>query len=253
MSCALLTFAASTASGAAQIIDAGGQRQWLSCTGTGSPTIVIVSGLGADHRMWRRVLPQMAERTRVCVTDRPGLGSSPDRRGSMRTDAGEHADELAAALAGAGERGPFIVVAHSYGGLVARAFAAAHPEDTAGLLLLDAVWPGIHRDLAPGYASPWHEGGTTIDMAASSRAASDAAALMALPLVVISAGDPDAVRSGTGRLWNRRQAQVAELSERGVLWFARRSGHKIQLDQPGIVLRAVDRLLAQTRAQTSAP
>lgn len=251
----LHTFHAGTVSASPSVIDAGGQRQWISCTGEagppGSPTIVIVSGLGADHGMWRKVIGPMAQRTRVCITDRPGLGSSPPRRGSKRTNAGEHARELAAVLEASGERGPFILVGHSYGGLVVRAFSAAHPGSASGMLLLDAVWPGVHRDLAPGYASPWHEGGTSIDMAASARASADPTALQDLPLVVISAGDPDSVRTATGRLWNRRQAQVATLSDRGVLWFARRSGHRIQLDQPAIVLRAVDRLLAQAHAQTS--
>lgn len=236
----------------ASVLDAGGQRQWISCTGSGAPTVVISSGLRADHTMWRKVLGPIAERTRVCITDRPGLGSSPQRRGSQTVDAGEHAAELRAVLQAAGETGPYVLVGHSYAGLIVRAFAAAHPQDVAGVLLLDAVWPGIHREMGSGYASPWNEGGTKVDIAASSRAARGGPDLGATPLIVISAGDPAKVTSRNGRLWNRRQADAARLSSVGELWFATQSGHKIQVDQPRIVVRAIDRLLAQVRETSGA-
>ena len=128
-----------------------------------------------------------------------------------------------------------------------RSSAATHPDEVAGVLLLDAVWPGIHREMGPGYSSPWNEGGTKVDIAASSRAARGGPDLGATPLIVISAGDPASVTSRNGRLWNRRQADAAQLSTRGELWFAKQAGHKIQLDSPRIVLRAIDRLLAQAR------
>ena len=244
--------APAVAADTSSVIDAGGQRQWISCTGSGAPTVVISSGLRADHTMWRKVLGPIAERTRVCITDRPGLGSSPARRGVKTVDAGLHAAELRAVLRAAGEPGPYVLVGHSYAGLIVRAFAASHPQEVAGVLLLDAVWPGIHTEMGSGYASPWNEGGTKVDIAASSRASRGGPVLGATPLIVISAGDPDAVRTGTGRLWNRRQADAARLSTRGELWFATRSGHKIQVDQPRIVLRAIDRLLAQARADGNA-
>ena len=251
----LLTLAAAAAASAAPanaadtgaVLDAGGQRQWISCTGSGSPTVVISSGLRADHTMWRKVIGPIGQRTRVCIADRPGLGSSPARRGDRTVDAGRHAAELKAVLDAAGEQGPYVLVGHSYAGLIVRAFAAEHPDDVAGVLLLDAVWPGIHREMGSGYASPWNEGGTKVDIAASSRAARGGPDLGATPLIVISAGDPAKVTSRNGRLWNRRQADAARLSSLGALWFAKDSGHVIQLDQPRIVVRAVDRLLAQAR------
>lgn len=243
----LAATAAASAADLTAILDAGGQRQWISCTGSGSPTIVIASGLGADHTMWRKVVKPMSTRTRVCITDRPGLGSSPNRRGTQTTDAGMHARELHDVLAAAGEQGPFILIGHSYAGLITRAYAAAYPDQVAAMLLLDAVWPGIHRDFLKSYASPWHEGGTRIDMAASERATNGGPDLGAKPLIVIAAGDPAKVTSSTGRSWNRHQGAAARQSTNGRLWFAKKSGHKIQLDQPAIVLRAVDQLLAQSR------
>lgn len=249
VTCLTLMLGASPAraADAGRVIDAGGQRQWISCTGSGAPTVVISSGLRADHTMWRKVIGPIAGRTRVCITDRPGLGSSPARRGARTVDAGIHAEELRAVLDAAGEQGPFLLVGHSYAGLIVRAFAAAHPDEVAGILLLDAVWPGIHREMGSGYASPWREGGTAVDIAASSRAARGGPDLGAMPLIVIGAGDPARTVSSRGRLWNRRQADAARLSSAGKLWFAKDSGHVIQVDSPRIVLRAIDRLLAQAR------
>jgi pimeloyl-ACP methyl ester carboxylesterase len=228
------------------VFSAGGQRQWISCAGTGSPTVVISSGLAADHRMWAKVLAPMRSRTRVCISDRPGLGNSPKRVG-VHTDAGQHARELSALLAAAGERGPFVLVGHSYAGLIVRAFAAVEPGKVAGVMLLDAVYPGIQRTFLPSYRGPWHEGGTLINMAASERATKDGPKLGARPLVVITAGDPATATSWADRKWNAEQAKSARLSSDARHWFAKKSGHVIQQDQPAIVLKGLDWILAQLR------
>jgi pimeloyl-ACP methyl ester carboxylesterase len=229
-----------------RIIDAGGQQQWISCGGHGSPTVVISSGLGADHRMWSKVLDRMRQQTRVCISDRPGLGSSPPRRG-VHTDAGQHAQELADLLSAAGEHGPYLLVGHSYAGLIVRAFAAQRPRQVAGVMLLDAVYPGIDHTFLPSYRSPWHEGGTLIDMAASERATQGGPNLGAKPLVVITAGDPAKATSWADRKWNAEQATSARLSRDSQHWFARKSGHVIQQDQPAIVIRGLRWLLGQIR------
>jgi len=198
--------------------------------------------------MWDRVLPSLRRLSRVCIYDRPGLGSSPARRGSTQTDAGQHATELAALLSKAGERGPFILVGHSYAGLIVRAFAAQHPSDVAGMLLLDAVYPGIHRTFLSSYRGPWHEGGTTIDMGASEKATAGGPDLGNTPLVVVTAGDPAEATSWADRKWNLEQARSARLSTLSRHWFARRSGHVVQRDQPAIVIAAAKWLLARGTA-----
>jgi len=246
-----VTVAASSPAAAAPgpiegVFNAGGQRQWISCAGTGSPTVVISSGLAADHRMWSKVLDPMRSLTRVCISDRPGLGSSPKRVG-VHTDAGQHAAELKALLTKVGEKGPFILVGHSYAGLIVRAFAAEHPRDVAGVMLLDAVYPGIHRTFLPSYHGPWHEGGTLINMAASARATQGGPRLGSTPLVVITAGDPAKATSWADRTWNAEQSVAARLSTDAQHWFAKRSGHVIQQDQPAIVLRGLRWLLGQVR------
>lgn len=232
------------------VFDAGGQRQWISCAGQGSPTVVISSGLNATHRMWSKVLDPLRAITRVCISDRPGLGASPPRTGSLTTDAGQHASELRALVSAAGEKGPFILVGHSYAGLIVRAVAAQAPQDVAGVLLVDACWPGIHRDFLRSYASPWHEGGTRIDMAASETADQGGPHLRDLPLIVLAAGDPAHETSSADRAWYAHQAQAAQLSSRGQLRFAHHSGHVIQQDQPAKVIAAVRDLVTMARADS---
>lgn len=241
------------ASAAADSVDgvftAGGQRQWISCSGSGSPTVVISSGLGASSSMWSKVLKPLRALSRVCISDRPGLGKSPARIGSARTDAGEHSHELHDLLARVGETGPFVLVGHSYAGLIVRAYAASHPDQVSGVLLLDAVYPGIHRTFLPSYRGPWHEGGTTISMGASERATRGGPDLGDTPLIVIAAGDPKKATSWADRTWNAEQARAATLSTNAEHLFATSSGHVIQRDDPGIVISAVKRLLEKARAR----
>ncbi|MBU6244354.1 MAG: alpha/beta hydrolase [Actinomycetales bacterium] len=240
-----------TAADHGTVVAAAGQRQWIWCAGTGSPTAVISSGLRADHAMWRKVITPLQRITRTCIYDRPGLGSSPPRQGAQRTDAGEHADELHALLAAAGERGPYLLIAHSYAGLIARAFAASYPQDVSGMLLIDAVFPSIHRTYLPSYRGPWHEGGTTIDMQASEDATRGGPRLGDLPLIVLTAGDGTGT-SWADRVWEREQARASRLSSAGQQWHATRSGHVIQQDQPAIVIEAVRLLVTQSRDDAAA-
>ncbi len=228
-----------------RVIEAGGQSQWVRCQGSGIPTVVLVSGLRADHTMWSKVEQRLASITRTCVVDRPGLGSSPTRRGGMRTDAGDHARELHAALQAAGEGGPYLVIGHSYGGLIVRAFTRLFPDEVTSVLLLDTVWPSIYRDFLPSYGSPWHEGGTSVDLKASDRVIGSDFSFGARPLIVIAAGEPGNGSSWADRKWFREQRRMAKLSSAGELWVAKRSGHVIQQDQPAIVLRAVRTLINQ--------
>jgi len=229
---------------AGSVVNADGQRMWISCIGAGAPTVVLVDGLRSDHTIWDPVRKQLARQTRVCDVDRPGLGSSPKRRGSLRTDAGEHAKELRAALAAAGESGPYTLIAHSYGGLIARAFVAQTPQDVDGVMLIDAVYPGIHRTFLPSYSGDWHEGGTTIDMSASEKATAGGPDMGDTPLVVITAGKPGNGSAWADRKWNRQQAKAAKLSDDSMHWYAERSGHVVQRDQPGIIAKGLRWLLA---------
>jgi pimeloyl-ACP methyl ester carboxylesterase len=120
-----------------QLVDVGGYRLHLACEGAGSPTVILEAGAGNVGLHWALVQPQVATQTRVCVYDRGGMGwSDPSPR--PRTPA-VMAEELATLLERAGVEGPYVLAAHSLGGVVARQFTLAHPQDVVGMVLVDSA------------------------------------------------------------------------------------------------------------------
>lgn len=120
-------------------VDVGGYSLHLDCAGTGSPTVILESGLGGSSTQWTRVTDQVSQTTRVCSYDRAGQGWSESTDGPR--DGQAIAAELVALLDAAGETGPYVVVGHSVGGPYVMTFAAEHPADVAGVVLLDATDP----------------------------------------------------------------------------------------------------------------
>lgn len=113
----------------------GAYRVQMAEQGSGRYTVIFESGFGTGMKAWRKVAPEVARTARTAVYSRAGIGAS-DPRPEPRTilESSLELDQLAAS---AGLRPPFILVGHSYGGLLARAFAARHPEWVAGLVLVD--------------------------------------------------------------------------------------------------------------------
>jgi pimeloyl-ACP methyl ester carboxylesterase len=119
-----------------RLVDLGGRKLHLVCAGTG-PSVVIEAGSGDDSTLWDDVVRHVSAFARVCAYDRAGLGWSDPAPGPRTID--DRATELRAMLQAAGLPAPYVLVGHSYGGLVVRRFAALFPRDVAGLVLIDAV------------------------------------------------------------------------------------------------------------------
>ena len=116
-----------------------GRKMHLYCIGMGSPTLILESAMGDDFLVWARVQPELARVTRVCSYDRAGLGWSEGRPG--RRDANTIANQLHELLVQAAISDRLILVGHSLGGLVIRAYAAQFPEELVGLVLVDSSTP----------------------------------------------------------------------------------------------------------------
>ncbi|MCC7044325.1 MAG: alpha/beta hydrolase [Acidobacteria bacterium] len=122
-----------------RLVDAGGFRLHLHTSGQGGPSVVFDAALGATSLSWALVQPGASSFARTCVYDRAGFGWSEP--GPLPRTAGRAADELRRALDHAGEPPPYLLVGHSYGGLVMRTFAGRYRADTAGLILVDPAHP----------------------------------------------------------------------------------------------------------------
>ena len=122
-----------------RLVDIGTHRLHLHCAGAGAPTVVFDAALGASSLSWSLVQPSIARVTRACAYDRAGFGWSEG--GLMPRTAGRIADELHQLLEIAAVPGPYILVGHSYGGLVMRVFAARHAAAVAGLVLIEPAIP----------------------------------------------------------------------------------------------------------------
>jgi len=228
------------------VVAADGVRQWLHCSGRGPLTLVIVPGLSAAATSWSPVLPALQQLLRTCIYDRPGIGLSPPRPDLDQVlDAGGLAGELWALLQAAGQRGPYLVLGHSFGGLVARAFVAQHRSSVRGVLLAESVTP-----FDPTTGRFWIEAGHEIDMTASSVATDGGPRLGSTPLLVLSASRPDEDHLGgptygqpawMTALWIRQQAADPLLSSSSIQVIAR-SGHVLQQDDPAAVIESVREL-----------
>lgn len=121
-----------------------GRELFLRCAGEGSPTIILEAGGQDDSDTWgpadgRPFFDQLQQLSRTCAYDRANIGRSDPAPGPRFAQ--DSADDLAALLSAAEVPGPYLLVGSSWGGILVAAYAADHPEDVAGMVLLDAAYP----------------------------------------------------------------------------------------------------------------
>lgn len=264
--------------------DIGGYSLHINCLGEGSPTIIIDVGLGDDSSDWQDLLQKSAQITRSCVYDRPGYGWSdygPRPRTSRRI-----AYELALLLKQADISPPYILVGHSFGGYNLRLFADSHPNDVAGIVLVEAShelqYDRLNIKLPPPYkgrrnivitakqvANPSASQKPQILRDHAYRTASEEISALyqssrqvqlngnipTVPLIVISRGkaewygDDDAKQRE--KIWIELQQDLTRLSPISQHIFANHSGHDIPQQQPDIIIEAIDNVINLVRAINS--
>jgi pimeloyl-ACP methyl ester carboxylesterase len=248
----------------------GGRSLFIHCVGSGSPTVVLEAGFGGDSHNWDVVQPQLGRITRTCAYDRAGLGNSVALPGIH--DARAEIADLARLLGHARLAPPYVLVGHSYGGLLARLYARAHPGEVRGMVLVDsmgrdqtrrglAIWPRNQaRALRRGFARRVENG---VDLAAGEALAARIRSLGDIPLAVVTAGILDAGMHGAPRplvrnlygLWTTMQDELAALSPDHVHVVALHSEHVVQGPggQPAVVVRAVRAVVGAAREETRLP
>jgi pimeloyl-ACP methyl ester carboxylesterase len=119
-----------------KMVNVDGRKLHLNCSGQGSPTVVLEAGLGDSSLVWSLVQPKLETITRVCSYDRSGTAWSHDagpQHGLSRA-----ADDLDRLLTISGERPPYVLVGHSWGGWLITVYARRHLEKVAGIVLVDS-------------------------------------------------------------------------------------------------------------------
>ena len=265
------------------MFDIGGRQVYLQCTGEGSPTVILISGGGIAADLWDSplgeqptVYPTIAGTTRVCAYDRPGTTRARAEGGISRSDPvaqpvtpSRSVAELHALLAAAGQTGPYVLAAHSYGGLVARLFANQYPSEVAGMVLVDSFSPELREAMA-GQWPAWKAWNATpaeiiesyadyervdfdeaLDEVAANRA------VPAMPLVVLTAdkpypaptkpGLPADIHTVTREAQDVSQREVALLVPGAEHITQTASGHDIMLENPELVADAIDDVIAAVR------
>jgi pimeloyl-ACP methyl ester carboxylesterase len=272
---------------AGQMVDVGGYRLHINCTGSGSPTVVIEAGWGDWSLGWSGVQPGVAKTTRVCTYDRAGMGYSEP--GPMPRDAAHMVKELHTLLDRSGVPGPYVLVGHSLGGLPVRVFAHEYPAEVAGVVLIDSMSPGSARTPAANVSSNTssQSGGPAVpsllahfglvrlitgsepNLPAEARAAYEAFAVTpraaqtwadeghGLPAsldqayAVKSFGDLPLIVLTAGLNqeagWSALQAGLLQLSPNSQQLFAEKSGHNIQFEQPEAAVGAIVQMVEQLR------
>src|SRR5215470_2629213 len=120
-----------------KLVDLGGRRLHINCTGKGQPTIVMEAGAGDFSFDWGLVQPQVARFARVCSYDRAGYAWSDP--GPMPRTMRQIAFELHTGLLKAGVKEPYILVGHSLGGAIVRTYVGQYPKEVVGMVLVDSV------------------------------------------------------------------------------------------------------------------
>jgi pimeloyl-ACP methyl ester carboxylesterase len=252
----------------------GGRSLYLHCEGTGIPTVILEAGFPGNSDNWSEVQAPLGRATRTCAYDRAGLGNSLPIPGVH--DAAAEIADLKRLLDHAGIPAPYVLVGHSYGGLLVRLYAHAHPHQTAGIVLVDSmgrnqdrrlrtIWQAqpaeVRRQLPDPTAHPVDNG---VDLLAGEALDAKLGTLGDTPLVVITRGRlldndtplPPTVQAPAGHLWETMQNELAALSSDSLHAIALRSGHFVQRSpqgQPDVVIAAVLAVVEAARTRKHLP
>jgi len=248
------------------LVDVGGYRVHLYCTGTGTPTVMIIGGFSFD---WALVQPEVAKVTRICTYDASGNAWSEPGPGPAPTCSGR-VDEIHRLLNSAKIDGPYVLAGFSAGALFARLYARDYPNEVAAMVLIDHAYipapsapppvisgpdsppavisatpieigvedePGF--DKLPERARDLHRWAISRNPALPDVTLAEACiselrdtTLGDLPLVVVSTANDS---PGYAKL----QTSLLALSHNSRQLIAGKSFHSIEISQPEVVIRAI--------------
>ena len=231
--------------------DVGGHKLYLSCRGTGSPTIVFDSGMGNNHAVWRSIPYSLPSRT--CVYARVNV--SPSDQIAARHTGADSVHDLHTLLDVAAVPGPYLLVGHSFGGLLSVMYAGTYPADVVGLVLLDPTLPDSDEidKLPEAERAAWiAERAKNVEKVDFLETLEQAKPLLAkipdIPVLFLASTRQEGPTQAEKIIAGERKAQqrFVDALPQGEL---RRvdTGHFIHRDAPQRVIEEVQRILDQTR------
>lgn len=261
-------------------VEFDGRRIHVTCFGPtdgATPTVLFEAGLDSPSDTWDSVVEALEPTRRVCSYDRAGTGASPLPPTPRRTTKAVVAD-LEVVLEKAQIEGPFVLVGHSMAVWPLSVYAAAHPEDVAGVVLVDPRGPHVSAQWLAALPPPRakepeavrlnredltvfeHDPSLNHEHLDLARSAAEAAAVLdapgplfgGVPLLVLGAADthlfwsdlPPRLAKAFDRIWLGEQHALAEESTNGSFEMVPDTQHEIQADQPQAVIDAVESVLA---------
>jgi pimeloyl-ACP methyl ester carboxylesterase len=281
----MVVAAAAETSSSGGLVDIGGGRKiYLECRGTGSPTVVLISGTRGAHDDWtdlidpknpnsapkpgeQAVFPQVSKFARVCAYDRPGTTLNDDTQTKSTpvqqpTTAQQGVGDLHAVLIASRETGPYVLVGHSWGGLIARLFASTYPDEVAGLVLVDSASEFLKSSLTPAQWATYIEATKKLIESNGLEAPDHARTLGLLhssprvspvPVVLLSSDKRFDFGAGgveTWPAWRTAQDRLAKLLNAKHV-SETNSGHAIQMERPQVVIDSIREVVDAVRDPTS--
>lgn len=231
-----------------------GHELYISCSGGPGPTVIFEAAIGGDHSLWP-IADRIRDKAYVCVYDRPGNGESsvPDKPMTARSDVADLHELLQVADIPL----PVVMVGHSYGGLIAWMEAVEHPDEVAGVVLIDAShpdqlarWDVVMTDDQRQKIREPLANFPYVDMLTSlQEAANEFGSLPPIPLTVLTGANLDQSACDDGlpcqemqTIWLELQDEYAALRP-DARHIEASTGHYVQDEDPDLVVNEILRLV----------
>ncbi len=242
--------------GFTSIVNVGGYRLAMFCSGRRAPTVVMESGFGWGGSAFGRVQTKVETTTRFCVYDRAGIGLSEPRKPPGPVPAVRVVEDLHALLQGAGIKPPYVLGGWSLGGFFVRLYTKHYPDEVLGLVTLDGTPFGLPPPLPPPSTPDGDllaNGAEAYHMAAADAEVAASPTLGARLLIVLTHNVNIPPQDPLEAAWLKGQKQVAQLSTSSILVRADLSGHGISMNQPNLSAEALRQVIAAVRTGRALP
>lgn len=255
-----------------ELVSVGDHRLDVVREGSGGPAVVFETGLADSLDTSLPMAHTMSEFTTTIAYSRAGFGRSD--AGSPDHSVAREVQDLHALLHALPIKPPYILVAHSYGGIISRLYVSTYPQDVAGLVLVDATheqqvkqWAAIDSTYGPAFRAVFDSMAAHAPPGARAAEIRETMKIQAagavpgltplpdIPMAIITSmrsNDSSQYINDTRRghdLWRAMHDEWFRRSRNAIHIVTTRSGHDIAGDEPALVEMAIRFVLDRVRSQ----